>query len=269
MDKIIEKLSGIGVDAVLTLIQAILVLIIGLKVSKWLVKLYKKTPLYKKLDASIATFLTSALRIVLDTVVFISFAGLIGFPLTSIITILGSIGLAIGMGLQGGLANIAGGIIILYCKPFSVGDFIDTHTDAGTVKSISLFYTTIVTLDNKTVSIPNGNLANSPTINYSKEQKRRLDIKIGVSYNNKIDDVKKVLQKVVDKEHDTIINDEPIFIGITDYLDSAINYEVRVWVKPSEFWNTKVRMLENIKKEFDKHNISIPFPQMDVHMIKD
>ena len=151
MDKIIDKLSNIGIDAVLALLQALLILIIGLKVSKWIVKIFKKTKLYKKLDPSVATFLTSALRIVLDTVVFISFAGLIGFPLTSIITILGSVGLAIGMGLQGGLANIAGGIIILYCKPFSVGDFIDTHTDCGTVKSISLFYTTITTLDNKKV----------------------------------------------------------------------------------------------------------------------
>jgi small conductance mechanosensitive channel len=269
MDKISDKLSNIGIDAVLALLQALLILIIGLKVSKWIVKIFKKTKLYKKLDPSVATFLTSALRIVLDTVVFISFAGLIGFPLTSIITILGSVGLAIGMGLQGGLANIAGGIIILYCKPFSVGDFIDTHTDCGTVKSISLFYTTITTLDNKTVTIPNGNLANSPTVNFSKEPKRRLDIKVSVSYNDKIDDVKKVLQSVVDNEHETIINDEPVFIGITDYLDSAINYEVRVWVKPTEFWNTKVRMLENIKREFDKHKITIPFPQMDVHMIKD
>lgn len=269
MDKIIDKLSGIGVDAVLALLQALLILVIGLKVSKWIVRVFKKTKLYKKLDPSVATFLASALRIILDTVVFISFAGLIGFPLTSIITILGSVGLAIGMGLQGGLANIAGGIIILYCKPFSVGDYIDTHTDSGTVKSISLFYTTITTLDNKTVSIPNGNLANSSTVNFSKEQKRRLDIKIGVSYNNKIDDVKKVLQKVVDEEHETIIDDEPVFIGITDYLDSAINYEVRVWVKPSEFFNTKVRMLENIKREFDKNKINIPYPQMDVHMIKD
>ena len=269
MDKIVDKLSGIGVDAVLTLIQAVLVLIIGLKIAKWIVKLFKKTKLYKKLDPSVATFLQSALRIVLDAVVFISFAGLIGFPLTSVITILGSVGLAIAMGLQGGLANIAGGIIILYCKPFSVGDYIDTHTDCGTVKSISLFYTTITTLDNKTVSIPNGSLANSSTVNFSKEPKRRLDIKISVSYNDKIDDVKRVLQKVVDSEHDTIINDEPVFIGITDYLDSAINYEVRVWVKPSEYFNTKVRMLENIKKEFDKNKISIPYPQMDVHMIKD
>ena len=269
MDKIIDKLSGIGVDIVLKGIHAIIILIVGLKLAKWFIKLYKKSRLYKKLDPSIATFSASALRIVLDFIVFISFASLVGFPITSLVTVLASAGLAVGMALQGGLANIAGGIIILFYKPFSVGDYIDTHTDAGTVKSISLFYTTITTLDNKTVSIPNGNLANSPTINFSKEPKRRLDIKIGVSYTNKIDDVKKVLQKVVDAEHETIINDEEVFIGITDYLDSAITYEVRVWVKPSEFWNTKVRMLENIKKEFDKNKISIPYPQMDVHMIKD
>lgn len=269
MDKIIEKLSNVGIDVVLRGIHAIIILIIGLKLSKWFIKIFKKSRLYKKLDPSIATFIASALRIVFDFIVFISFASLVGFPITSLVTILASAGLAVGMALQGGLSNIAGGIIILFYKPFEVGDFIDNHTDSGTVKSISLFYTTLTTLDNKTVSIPNGNLANSSTVNFSKEPKRRLDIKIGVSYNNKIDDVKKVLQKVVNDAHETIINDEPVFIGVTDYLDSAITYEVRVWVKPSDFWNTKVRMLENIKKEFDNNKISIPFPQMDVHMIKD
>ncbi len=269
MQKIIDKLSGIGVDVVLRIVQALLVLIIGLKVAKWIIKIFKKCRVYKKLDPSVATFSTSALRIALDFIVLISFAGLIGFPLTSLITILASAGLAIGMALQGGLSNIAGGIIILFYKPFSVGDFIDTHTDQGTVKSISLFYTTIVTPDNKIVSIPNGNLANSPTVNFSKEQKRRLDINIGVSYTNKIDDVKKVLQKVIDSENEFIINDEPVFIGITDYLDSSITYTIRVWVKPSEFLNTKTKLLERIKVEFDKNNIFIPYPQMDVHMIKD
>ncbi len=269
MDKIIDKLSGIGVDVVLRLVQALLVLIIGLKVAKWIVNIYKRTPLYKKLDPSIATFSGSALRFILYTVVLISFAGLIGFPLTSIITILASAGLAVGMALQGGLSNIAGGIIILFYKPFAVGDYIDTHTDQGTVKSISLFYTTIATPDNKIISIPNGNLANSPTVNFSREQKRRLDINIGVSYTNKIDDVKKVLNNVIEKNNKNIIDDEPVFVGITDYQDSSITYTIRVWVKPSEFLNTKTQLLEQIKLEFDKNNIFIPYPQMDVHMIKD
>jgi len=269
MQKIIDKLSGIGVDVVLKIVHAIIILIIGLKLAKWLVKVYKKSRLYNKLDPSVATFSASALRIVLDFIVFISFASMVGFPITSLVTILASAGLAVGMALQGGLSNIAGGIIILFYKPFSVGDFIDTHTDQGTVKSISIFYTTIATPDNKIVSIPNGNLANSPTVNFSREQKRRLDINIGVSYSNKIDDVKKVLNNVIKKNNKYIINDEEVFVGITDYLDSSITYTIRVWVKPSEYLSVKTILLEAIKKEFDDNKISIPFPQMDVHMIKD
>ena len=269
MDKIIDKLSGIGVDVVLKFVYAIIVLIIGLKLAKWFVKLYKNSRIFKKLDPSVATFSASALRIALDFIVFISFASMVGFPITSLVTILASAGLAVGMALQGGLSNIAGGIIILFYKPFSVGDFIDTHTDSGTVKSISIFYTTIATPDNKIVSIPNGNLANSPTVNFSREQKRRLDINMGVSYNNKIDDVKKVLNDVIKKNNKYIINDEEVFVGITDYLDSSITYTIRVWVKPSEYLNVKTILLEAIKKAFDDNNISIPFPQMDVHMIKD
>ena len=268
MQKIIDKLSGIGVDVVLKIVHAIIILIVGLKLAKWIVKVYKKSSLYNKLDPSVATFSASALRIVLDFIVFISFASMVGFPITSLVTILASAGLAVGMALQGGLSNIAGGIIILFYKPFSVGDFIDTHTDSGTVKSISIFYTTIATPDNKIVSIPNGNLANSPTVNFSREQKRRLDINIGVSYANKIDDVKKVLNNVIKKNNKYIINDEEVFVGITDYLDSSITYTIRVWVKPSEYLNVKTILLEAIKKAFDDNNISIPFPQMDVHMIK-
>ena len=269
MQKIIDKLSGIGVDVVLKIVHALIILIVGLKLAKWLVKLYKNSRIYKKLDPSVATFSASALRIVLDFIVFISFASMVGFPITSLVTILASAGLAVGMALQGGLSNIAGGIIILFYKPFSVGDYIDTHTDAGTVKSISIFYTTIATPDNKIVSIPNGNLANSPTVNFSREQKRRLDIDVAVSYANKIDDVKKVLNNIIKKENKYIINDEPVFVGITNYLDSSITYTIRVWVKPSEYLNVKTVLLEAIKKAFDDNNISIPYPQMDVHMIKD
>ena len=127
MSKIIDKLSNVGIEAALNVFYALLTLLIGIRITRWLIKLYKKSRLYKKLDPSIATFSTGVFRIVLDTILFITIAGIIGFPLTSIITILGSAGLAVGMALQGGLSNIAGGIIILFYKPFAVGDFIDTH----------------------------------------------------------------------------------------------------------------------------------------------
>lgn len=149
-----------------------------------------------------------------------------------------------------------------------MGDFIDTHTDSGTVKSISLFYTTIVTVDNKTISIPNGNLANSATVNYSNQEERRLDINIDVSYDNDISLVKKTLNNIINKD-ERILKDKEIFVRLTEYKDSSMLYTIRVWVNKDDLWNVKFDMLENIKYEFDKNNISIPYNQLDIHINKE
>ena len=181
------------------------------------------------------------------------------------VTVLGSAGLAIGLALQGGLSNIAGGIIILLFKPFKVGDFIDTHADSGPVKGISLFYTTLVTPDNKVISIPNGNLANQATVNYSKETTRRLDIDVSVSYKNDINEVKKILNGILSKEKRILI-EKDIFVGLTNYLDSSMTYTIRVWVNSGDFFNVKFDLLEKIKEQFDSKNIEIPYNQLDVHI---
>ena len=186
MEKILSKLGDIGIDLGLKILYAIIILLVGTKLVNILIKITKKSRLFNKLDKSLASFLLSFIKIVLYIVLGITVAGTLGVPLTSMITVLGSAGLALGLALQGGLSNIAGGIIILLFKPFVVGDFIDTHEDSGTVRSISLFYTTLLTPDNKVISIPNGNLANEATVNYSKESKRRLDIDVEVSYKNDI-----------------------------------------------------------------------------------
>ena len=192
---------------------------------------------------------------------------MLGVPLTSMVTVLGSAGLAIGLALQGGLSNIAGGIIILLFKPFTVGDFIDTHVDSGTVRGISLFYTTLVTPDNKIISIPNGNLANQTTVNYSKETTRRLDIDVSVSYKNDILEVKKILNSTLGKEK-RIIKDKDVFVALTNYAASSLTYTIRVWVNSGDYFNVKFDLLEKIKEQFDEKNIEIPYNQLDVHIQK-
>ena len=267
MDKLLDKLNDLWVDAGLKLIYVIVILFVGGKLIKLLTKLIKKGRGFNKLDKSVASFLLSFIRAILNILLWITIAGIIGIPSTSIITLLGSAGVAVGLALQGGLSNIAGGLIILAFKPFRVGDFIDTHTDSGTVKSISIFYTTLVTPDNRTISIPNGALANSSTVNYTNEKDRRLDINIDVSYNNDIEHVKKTLNRIINKEK-RINKDKDIFVRLTNYKDSSMEYTIRVWVDKNEIWNVKFDLLEEIKKEFDKENISIPYNQLDVHIDK-
>ena len=268
MEKLLDKLNDLWVDAGLKLIYVIVILLIGGKLIKLIIKLIKKGRGFNKLDKSVSSFLLSFINITLNILLFIIIAGVIGIPSTSIITLLGSAGVAIGLAMQGGLSNIAGGLIILIFKPFKVGDFIDTHTDSGTVKDISIFYTTLITPDNRVVSIPNGSLANSSSVNYSNQAIRRLDIDLDVSYENKIDDVKKCINKVLDKEK-RLIPEKEKFVRITNYKDSSICYTIRVWVSKDEYWDTRFDLLENIKREFDKDNISIPYNQLDVHIDKD
>lgn len=267
MDKLLDKLNDLWVDAGLKLIYVIVILFIGSKLIKLIVRLMKRGKLFNKLDKSVLSFLISFINITLYVILFITIAGIIGIPSTSIITLLGSAGVAIGLALQGGLSNIAGGLIILIFKPFKVGDFIDTHTDSGTVKSISLFYTTLLTLDNRSVSIPNGNLANEASVNYSKEAERCLIIDLDVSYNNDVLHVKKTLNNVIKKEK-RVLGDKTIFIRLTNYKESSMQYTIKVWVKSSDYLDVKFDLLEKIKMEFDKEKITIPYNQLDVHLDK-
>ena len=268
MDKLFDRLNDLWVDAGLKLIYVLVILVVGGKLIKVITKLVTKGRGFRKLDASVSSFLLSFIKVSLNVILIVIVAGVIGIPSASIITLIGSAGVAIGLAMQGGLSNIAGGLIILIFKPFRIGDFIDTHTDSGTVKNISLFYTTLTTIDNRTVSIPNGNLANSPSINYSNQKERRLDISIDVSYNNKIDDVKKSINAVLSKEK-RINRDKEVFVRLTNYKESSIEYTIRVWVLKEDYWDIKFDLLESIKDKFDKDGIIIPYNQLDIHVNKD
>lgn len=267
MDKVLDKLLNGSVDLGLKLIVFILILIIGFKIVKVLIKLINKGRGFNKLEKSVQTFIVSFISIVLKCLVLITGLAYLGIPMTSLITLFGTASLAVGLALQGGLTNMVGGLMILIFKPFKVGDYVDTHVDSGTVSDISIFYTTLVTPDNKSIVLPNGTLANSAIVNYSHFEKRRLDIDFSVSYNSDVDKVKKVILEVINNE-EKVLKDEEIFVRLTSHADSALVFSTRMWVKNDDYWNVKFNLLENVKIAFDKNKIEIPYPQLDVHMGK-
>ena len=247
MDIIGENLLNKLSDFSVSLLGALITLLVGFKIVSILIKLLKKGRGFNKLDKSVQTFLTSFLSIFLKAAVIIAVLANLGVPMTSLVTIFGSATLAIGLAIQGGLTNLVGGLLILIFKPFKVGD------------------TVINNLDNTRIVLPNGELANTSIKNFSHNGERKVCIDFSVDYSSDIDKVKEVLAKVIDEE--PLINkDKEIFIKLTNHADSALIFTVRVWTKNSDFWTLKFNLLENVKKAFDKEGISIPFPQVDVHM---
>lgn len=267
MEKTIETIINYLLKFGKDLLIAIIILVVGFKLIKLLIKILSKSKVFNKLERSVQTFLKSFISIALKIVLFIIAAGVIGIPMTSLITILGSAGIAIGLALQGGLSNIAGGLMILIFKPYKVGDYISYEGTEGTVLDISMFYTKLTTVDNKIVTIPNSNISSSVVIDYTANKKRRIDLDFSVDYKSDIEKVKKVLKDVISKQ-ELVLKDEDIIIWMTKHDDSAIIFSTYSWVKTSDYLKAKAAILEDVKKAFDKNNISIPYPQVDVHLDK-
>ena len=190
-----------------------------------------------------------------------------GVDLASITAVVASAGVAIGLALQGSLSNFAGGFIILLLRPFKVGDYIATSSYEGGVEKIDLFYTHLVTVDNKEILIPNGTLSNGSLINYSSKDTRRVDLKFGVAYDADILHVRRVLNDIVSK-HKLILHHPEPFIGIVEHADSSVNFAVRVWCNTPDYWKIYFDLLEEVKLRFDDEEINFPYPQMDVHLKK-
>lgn len=265
METKLKEIVNVLTDSGIKILLALLFLYLGFKIIKMISRALSKDKLFKKMDPSLKSFLMSFVVSTLKIVLIISIAGFLGIPMASIITVLGSAAVAIGLALQGGLSNLAGGVMILFFKPFKIGDFVDTHADSGTVSDISLFYTTLTTIDNRVILLPNGNLINNPIINYSKMKERRLDLIISVDYASDIEKVKKVITDVILKD-ERILKEKDVFVRLNEMAESSLNFAVRVWIKSEDYWNVNFDLKENIKKALDKNKISIPFPQMDVHM---
>ncbi len=246
---------------------AIAVLIVGLWVIKRIVSLTKKMMIIREVDTSLQDFLLQIISVSLKILLIISVVSIIGVATSSFIAILASAGFAIGMALQGSLGNFAGGIIILLFKPYKVGDYIEVQGFSGTVKSIQIFNTILLTVDNKRVLIPNGIISNGSIVNYTAEEKRRIDFLFGISYSDNIDKVKEIIRQLIDEDKRILDEPEPLIV-VSGLADSSVNLTVRVWSKTEDYWDIYFDLQEKVKKAFDKNNISIPYPQTDVHLFQ-
>lgn len=258
--KIGEFASTMG----LRIVGAILLLIVGAKFIGWLVKLVKKSKSVDKIPNSAVVVITNLIKIVGYVLLAISIAALLGVPTTSMIAVIGSAGLAIGLALQGSLSNLAGGLMILLFKPFEVDDYIDDGAHSGTVDDIGVFYTTLTTPDNKKIVIPNGALSNSSVTDYSANGTRRLDMKFSVAYSTDIEKTKSVILSVINA-HEMIKKEPAPFVRLSEHADSALVFTVRVWVNKENYWTVNFDLNEQVKEAFDKAGIEIPYPQIDVH----
>mgnify|MGYP001817600750 CR=1 FL=1 len=249
------------------LLGAIVVYIIGNMIIKWMVKKIDKVMEKRETDDSLKPFLRSLFGALLKTLLIISVLGMLGVEMTSFIAILGAAGLAVGMALSGTLQNFAGGVVILLFKPYRVDDFIEAQGYTGVVKEIQIFTTILLTPDNKTVIIPNGSLATGSLINYSAEPTRRVDFSYGIAYGDSVQKAREIIMKVIASD-ERILKDPESFVGLGELADSSVNLTTRVWVKTEDYWDVFFSMNESVYEALDKGGISIPFPQVDVHMQK-
>ena len=249
------------------LLGAIVVYIIGNMIIKWMVKKIDKVMEKRETDDSLKPFLRSLFGALLKTLLIISVLGMLGVEMTSFIAILGAAGLAVGMALSGTLQNFAGGVVILLFKPYRVNDFIEAQGYTGVVKEIQIFTTILLTPDNKTVIIPNGSLATGSLINYSAEPTRRVDFSYGIAYGDSVQKAREIIMEVIATD-DRILKDPEPFIGLGELADSSVNLSTRVWVKTEDYWGVFFSMNEKVYEALDQGGISIPFPQVDVHMQK-
>lgn len=215
------------------------------------------------MEASVAGFLMAVIRVILHGLLIILIIGMVGVDTSSLAALVGSAGLAVGLAIQGSLSNFAGGVLILLMKPFRAGDYIVTDTYEGTVSSIDIFYTRLITGDNRLVVIPNGTLSNSNIINVTSKPVRRLDLLVGIGYQEDIGNVKEILLNVI-KSEKLVKKDSEISVFVNDLNQSSISLGIRFWVDTDDYWTVKCDILEKIKKAFDENNIQFPYNKMDI-----
>jgi len=269
IDIYIDQGTSMAMDYAPKLALALITLILGIWIINTFIKFFKKTMIKKEADPSLIPFLGSLANVVLKAMLLISVASMVGIQTTSFVAILGAAGLAVGLALQGSLANFAGGVLILLFKPFKVGDFIEAQGFLGSVSGIQIFNTILHTPDNKKIIIPNGAISSGPVTNFSAEDLRRVDFVFGIGYGDDIKKAKTILSNLISE--DRRILDEPAepFIAVKELADSCVNIVVRAWAKSADYWGIYFDMQEKVKLTFDKENISIPFPQRDVHLFQE
>jgi small conductance mechanosensitive channel len=270
VEKVLELLERYGVMEVLAkyglqILAAIAVLVIGRFVAKIVRKIIERMMARGKQEQTLISFVSHLVYAAMMAFVIIAALGKLGIQTASFVAILGAAGLAIGLALQGSLANFAAGVLMIIFKPFKVGDFIEGGGTAGVVEEIQIFTTELKTPDNKQVIVPNAQMTSGNIVNYSAKGTRRVDLVAGIGYGDDIDKARGVLQSILDAE-DRILKDPEPTIAVSELGDSSVNFVVRPWTTVDDYWGVYFSLTEAIKKQFDSNGISIPFPQRDVHV---
>lgn len=264
----VESLIPRALDFVIEVALAFVFIVIGMKLIGWVRKILRKSLERNHADTGLVQFLDSLVKYGLYILLALTILQRFGVQTTSIVAAIGSVGVAIGLALQGSLSNFAGGVIILLIKPFKVGDYVIQGSLEGNVSEIQLFYTTLTTPDNRKIIIPNGQLADNSLINATAADTRRLDIKVGISYNSDVKLAKDLLLKLGENEPDTLKEEgKAPMAAVEELADSSVNMLLRVWTPTDKYWDVKFRLTEAVKTTFDEAGIEIPFNQLDVHLI--
>ena len=268
MGQWLESLFPKLLDFVLQVALAFVFIVVGMKLIGWVRRILRKSLERNSADTGLIQFLDSLVKYGLYIILALTILQRFGVQTTSIVAAIGSVGVAIGLALQGSLSNFAGGVIILLLKPFKVGDYIIQSGLEGTVSEIQLFYTTLTTGDNRKIVIPNGQLADNSLINVTAAETRRVDIKVGISYNSDVKMAKELLLKLGNADADTLKDGDQAPMAVVEELgDSAVNMLLRVWTSTDKYWDVKFRLTEAVKASFDEAGIEIPFNQLDVHLV--
>lgn len=273
MEEQVNNLNGIkdaAIDYLFSagpkVLLAILTLIIGSWLIKFIMRTTQKLMVKRNVDESLRGFLTGIVKFSLWIMLIISVAQTVGIETTTFVTVVGAAGLAIGLALQGSLANFAGGVLILLFKPFKIGDVIEANGEVGTVKKIDVLHTTVHTVTNKEIIMPNGPVANNTIVNIGRQATRRVDFAVGIAYNANIKEARKVILEVLEKD-ERIHKDPAAIVKLVNLGDSSLDLSVRAWCDTSNYWDVYFDNLEAIKEALDEANISIPFPQRDIHIV--
>ena len=263
-----ERFSEKFIDFLPNLIAAIVIFILGILLTKIVVKIMTKGMAKSRLEPTAHSFLRSIVQTVLYILVIIMALSALKVPMTSIIATISAAGVAIALALQNSLSNVAGGFLLMFTHPFKCGDFVEINGVTGTVNSITILYTKLLTTDNKAVLIPNGTVSNATIINYTQEDYRRLDLYFSISYNADYRKAKGIILDVIKSNPLALGAPEEPLVTVSQHADSAIKILTRVWVKSDKYWDLNYQLLEQVKEAFDENGIEIPFNKLDIHIEK-
>ena len=262
-------LSKLSMDLVtelgLKLVSAVLIFVIGRWVAKAILRVAQGVMARAELEETLSRFLGNLLYVLLMTVVIITTINQLGVQTTSLLAVLGAAGLAVGLALQGSLANFAAGVLIVGFRPYKVGDYIEAGGTAGTVEAVQIFTTVLKSPDNRRIIVPNAHMTAGTITNYSANDTRRIDLVAGGSYADDLDKVRRILQEIVAADSRVLAEPAPT-IAVSELADSSVNFVVRPWVNSADYWAVYFDLTEQIKKRFDQEGVSIPFPQRDLHV---